>query len=340
MSSVEVKNLARNPEAPVAGGDPMAGLDADMRHVLAVLAGLNPRPIAELKTAEALVQPTLGTALKRILRDGGGDGGVDMEFRLIPSAGGDLRARLYTPRTPPVGETRPVLLYFHGGGFVLGDAQEQDATPRALARRTGALVVSSNYRQAPAARFPAAHEDALIAWDWCLEHVASLGGDPRRMALVGEDSGANLAVNVALKLRDAAIRPRHLALITPMAAGSFELASHLENHAGLPLDTEIVKWCARKFCRRKEDMLDQRINLIGRADLDRLPPTTIILAQADPLRSEGIALADAMRRSGVWVDETLYDGVTHGFVGLAQIVNKAMFAESQIARNLTAALEG
>jgi acetyl esterase/lipase len=122
-----------------------------------------------------------------------------------------------------------------------------------------------------------------------------------------------------------------------MATMDFDLPSHRENFETRPFSTADLQWASRKMFRRKADLADPRIDLIDRTDLDGLPPTTLILAEYDPLRSEGEALAALLRRSGVAVDETVYEGVTHGFVGLSRIVNKAIFAEGQMARNLLAA---
>lgn len=342
MTSVEVRSFAANGRDDTSSHDaaqPVERLDADMRHVLSVFTQMGGKPIESLRTAEARAQPTLDMALRRILRDSHDDQGVDMEMRLIPGPSGDIRARIYAPR----GQTetpRPMILYFHPGAFVLGDVDHYDATPRTLAQRTGAVVVSSHYRQAPEHRFPAAHEDAFAAWNWLVAHVDTLGGDLDRLAIVGEGSGANLAVNVALRVKAPGGRmPMHLGLVTPMATLTFDLPSHLEINDTGPFRTETFKWAVRKLLRNKDDAHDPRLELIERTDLGGLPPVTIILAEADPLRSEGEALADQLRRSGVWVDKTTYDGVTHGFFGLYQIVNKAMFAQGQLARNLNAAFE-
>lgn len=339
MTSVEVRMFAANGgrDAMSSEAAPIERLDADMRHVLSVLGQMGGKPIESLRTPEARAQPTLDMALRRILRDGHDDQGINMEMRLIPGPAGDIRARIYAPRSV-ADEPRPLILYFHPGAFVLGDVDHYDATPRTLAQRTGAIVVSSHYRQAPEHRFPAAHEDAFAAWNWLVEHAASLGGDPERRAIVGEGSGANLAINVALRARAQGSRtPRHLGLVTPMATLTFDLPSHLEIQETGAFTTGAFKWAARKLLRNKDEAHDPRLELIERSDLGGLPPATIILAEADPLRSEGEALADLLRRSGVWVDATTYDGVTHGFFGLYQIVNKAMFAQGQLARNLNAA---
>ncbi len=340
MTSVEVRRFAQNgePLGAATAGLPADRLDADMRHVLTILESMGGKRIEDCRSPEARALPTLDMALRRIVRDQVDEMGVGMEMRLLPGPTGDIRARIYAPQNDLVTGLRPMILYFHGGGFVLGDVDLYDATPRALAARTGAVVVSAHYRQAPEHRFPAAHEDAHAAWNWLIEHAASLGGDGKRAAIVGEGSGANLAVNVALRARaEEKPLPVHLGLVTPMAAMLFDLPSHRENATTFPYSTAALEWAARKMFRKKDDAHDARMNIAGRVDLGGLPPATVILADADPLRSEGEALADAMRRSGVWVDETLYEGVTHGFFGLYRVVNKAIFAQGQLSRNLVAA---
>lgn len=342
MSSVHVRSFAENQTsfAKSHGGNPMARADADMKHVLDVLATMEPKPIEQCSAAEARAQPTLALALGRILKDGIDDQGVDMELRLIPGPAGDIRARVYTPRTAESTSKRPLILYLHGGGWVLGDLDSYDATPRSLSRRTGAIVVSAHYRQAPEFRFPAAHEDSFAAWQWMIDNAEALGGDAGRAAIAGEGSGANMATNIALRARaEGVTQPMHQVLISPMVDGEPTLPSYVENMDARPLNTATVRWFMRKAFRGKDNANDPRIRLVERADLGGLPPATIILAEIDPLRSEGEALADALRRSGVWVDCTVYEGVTHQFFGLAQIVNKSMFAQSQVAKNLMGAFE-
>jgi acetyl esterase/lipase len=340
MSSVEVRDFAHNGESPAAGLSPAERLDSDMQHVINVLKSMGGKSIEDCTSPEARALPSLDMALRRILRDQIDDMGVGMEMRLIPGPTNDIRIRVYAPQVETAGN-RPLVLYFHDGAFVIGDVDQYDATPRFLAARTNAVVVSAHYRQAPENRFPAAHEDAWAAWSWLIDHAGSLGGDIRRAAIVGEGSGANLAVNVALRARlEEKQQPLHLGLVTPMAAMIFNLPSHKENAQAFPWSTAAFEWASRKLFRSKDAAHDVRMNVAGRLDLDGLPPATVIIAEADPLRSEGEALADAMRRSGVWVDETVYDGVTHGFFGLYRVVNKALFAQGQLSRNLIAAFGG
>lgn len=315
----------------------MVHVDADMRHVLEVWAAMDPKPIEHCTVAEARAQPTLSMALNRILHDRPDEAGVSMELRMIPGGAGNTKARVYAPAGAAT--ALPMILYLHGGGFVLGDLGSFDATPRALARKLGAIVVSAHYRQAPEASLAEAAEDAEAAWRWMGEAAASLGGDAARTAIVGEDAGASLAVELALALRQqgSTAGPRHLGLVSPLASTILDLPSRRANERSRPLSAAGLRWLHRNAARRGGGRDDPRLNLAER-ELGGLPPTTLILAGLDPLRSDGDLLADAMRRSGVWVDATTYEGVTHGFFGLARIVNKAMFAQSQLLRNLTESL--
>lgn len=343
MSSLEAGMAARDgpPGLPPAEPHYLGRLDTDMRHVLRVHAELGGRPLDGCKVAEARAQPGLEAAMRRIVGNRAPAGpAVAVRSTTIAGPAGKIEARVYTPADGGAAP-RPMILYFHGGAFVVGELDESEATPRALANRVGAVVVSSHYRQAPEHRFPAAHEDAAAAWRWLIENAGELGGDAARAAIVGEGSGGNLAVNVALRARsEGKTVPRHAVLITPMATMDFDLPSHRENPETRPFSTADLQWASRKLFRRKTDMADPRIDLIERTDLDGLPTTTLILAEHDPLRSEGQALGARLRRSGVRVDETVYEGVTHGFVGLSRVVNKAIFAEGQMARNLRGALRG
>jgi acetyl esterase len=140
---------------------------------------------------------------------------------------------------------------------------------------------------------------------------------------------------VALRARDdGGELPRHLGLITPMAGTDFSRASYREDAESRPVGTATIRWFYRRALRGKDALADPRLNLVERGDLAGLPPTTVVNAAIDPLRSEGEALAAALRRSGVWVDAATFDGVTAQFFGLARIVNKAMFAQGQLVRNL------
>jgi acetyl esterase/lipase len=334
MSSVVLRSIAST-HLDDESADRMARLDADMRHVLERWEAMGGKPIETVSATAARAAPTLIQAMRQLLREAREENGIGMEMRMIPGAAGELRARIYVP-TALVGlEALPMILYFHGGGFTVGDLDDDDETPRALSKRCNAVVVAAQYRQAPEFKFPAAHEDAWAAWTWMIDNSRSLRGDPTRAALVGEEAGGNLAVNVALRARDdGGVVPKHLGLITPMAGTDFSRPSYIEDAESRPVGTATIRWFYKRILRGRNALADKRLNLLDRPDLGGLPPTTVVSAAIDPLRSEGEALADALRRHGVWVDATTYDGVTAQFFGLARIVNKAMFAQGQVIRNI------
>ena len=323
-------------EAPASSAP--APVDADMKHVLDVLGELGARPLEYTTPSMARRQPRLTDAVASIVarqNRGSIEDGVTAEDVTIPNGDSEaLPARLYRPMGL-LNRLNPMVLYFHGGGFVTGDLDSHDASARAIARRTGAMVVSVAYRLAPEHRFPAAHEDSWTAWTWLLEQARELGGDPRRIAVIGEDAGANLAANIAIRARDErTTRPVHQALIHPMAGADFGTPSYLEFQRARPIGLAAMRWRFRHLLDDENQISDQRLDLLAQDNLADLAPATIILAANDPLRSEGEALAQALGNSGVSVNCWTYEGVTQGFFGLGLMVTKALFAQTDLAQAL------
>lgn len=326
--------------AELISGDPMARVDADMKHVLDTLRQMGTRPLEQSTPSAARLQPKAADAIASTLARQGReptDDGVAAEALAIDGAAGELAGRIYRP-VGLLSRLNPLVLYFHGGGFVTGDLDSHDASARALARRTGAIVISVEYRLAPEHKFPAAHEDAWAAWQWLSQQVRALGGDPRRLAVAGEDAGANLAAHIALRSRDAhANQPVHQLLIHPIAGGDLATASYGETLRAQPIGLPAMRWRFRHLLQDEAGLGDKRIDLSNRDDLAGVAPATIILAGIDPLRSEGEALAEAFDTAGVAVNCHTYDGVTQGFFGLGLIVTKALFAQSDAAEALAKA---
>lgn len=326
--------------AELISGDPMTRLDADMKHVLDRLADLGARPLEVLTPDMARRQPRPAEAISAVLGQQGRErpeDGVEVEDIAISGAEGELPGRIYRP-IGLLSRLNPVVLYFHGGGFVTGDLDSHDASARALARRTGAIVVSVAYRLAPEHQFPAAHDDAWAAWRWLTEQVRDLAGDIRRLAVAGEDAGANLAAYIALRARDhGATRPVHQVLIHPIAGNDLATASYGETLRAQPIGLPAMRWRFRQTFADEAESADDRINLAGREDLAGVAPATIVLAGIDPLRSEGEALAEALEQAGVTVNCWTYEGVTQGFFGLGLVVTKAVFAQSDTADALSKA---
>ncbi|MFD1331893.1 alpha/beta hydrolase [Methylopila musalis] len=322
-----------------APSDPLARADQDMAEVIEELRRLDPEPIEDLTPAEARRQPTLADALKaRAAKLGVAPvaGGVAVHDVTYMAASGRRPARLYRPRE--AGGALPVTLYFHAGGFVLSDIDGCDAGARAMAARTGGMVVSVDYARAPERPFPAAHDDAVAAYRWLLDDADRIGGDPDRIVVMGEGAGANLALHACVAARDLGLPPPlRQALVTPLAGVDMEAASYVINAHARPLDRAMMGWLLDHALPDAASRSDPRIDLIGRADLAGLPPATIVTAEIDPLRSEGWALSETLRESGVAVNAVDVEGVTHGFFGLGEVVRAARLAQDEVARDLICA---
>ena len=327
--------------ASLAAGAVLAAAapNSDMKAVLDKLSSMNPKRLPQLTAVEARQQPTPADAVKAVLRATGKSTDPEpvakVEDRQIPGAEGQIPARIYTPegKTP-----LPVVVYFHGGGWVIANTDVYDSSPRALANLTGAIIVSVDYRQAPEHKFPAAHEDAFAAYQWVLQKAASFGGDPARVAVAGESAGGNLAAAVSLMARDRKAQlPLAELLVYPIAGYDFNTASYQENATARPLDKAGMQWFYQQYLNSPRDAQDPRISLVN-ADLHGMPPTTVITAQIDPLRSEGEQLAKNLEKAGVKVEAKTYAGVTHEFFGMGAVVAEAKDAEKFGAAGLKKAL--
>ncbi len=321
-----------------AGPREMPTPNDEQRAVLDELASLGGKPIESLTPAEARKQPTPADAVMKLLQKQGKSTApepvANVVDRRIPGPAGQIKVRIYTP----AGDGPfPVIVYYHGGGWVIADLDTYDASPRALANAANAVVVSSHYRQAPEHKFPAAHEDAYAAYQWTLKNAASIKGDPKRVAVAGESAGGNLAANVAIMARDKqAQMPAHMLLVYPVAGSDMNTPSYVENANAKPLNKPMVEWFVKHFLKSPAEAQDPRINLVA-ADLKGLPSTTIIAAEIDPLRSEGETLAQKLKDAGVDTDHSTYEGAAHEFFGQAAVVDKAKDAQGKAADRLKSA---
>jgi len=315
--------------------------DRDMQSVLDAQESLNPKPIDTLTPEEARQQPSPADGVRKLLQDKGKSAaitGVTAEDITYPSDGGTRKARVYRP--DHVDGPLPVILYWRGGGWVIADLDTYDATPRSLAKRAQAVVISADYRTGPEHKFPAAHIDAIEAYRFVLANAAAWGGDPDRIALVGESAGGNLAINVAIAARDHGLpAPKHLVLVYPVASTDTSTPSYDDSAEASPLNAAMMTWFIKNATNGDSDLEDTRLNVVA-GDLQRLPATTIINAGIDPLRSDGDLLANALQIAGVQVEHRVYDGATHEFFGMAAVVSAADnaqdFAVSRMKEDLAA----
>ena len=302
--------------------------DAQMQTVLDALKALKAKPFSTLSVPEARTQASAADAARTVQRDQKispyPEAKIATKDIAIPTAAGALPARVYIPdgKGP-----FPVVLYFHGGGWVVADVNTYDATPRALALGSKAIVVSADYHHAPESKFPAQHEDAWAAYIWTVENIHTLNGDASRIAVAGESAGANLAANVALMAKEKkTIAPVYQLLVYPIAGNDLNTPSYQENANAAPLGKADMEWFVSHVFKTKDETADPRINLVSRNDLAGLPPATVITAQIDPLRSEGQAYADKLKAAGVIVNVLNVEGVTHEFFGMAKVLDKAKAA--------------
>ncbi len=313
-----------------------------MEAVLRERQAMHAAELSDLSAADAREVPTLSDAARAIPNVQGLPAvgtEVPQVTQLVASgAEGPLPARLYRPA---LAKDTPVILYFGGGTWVTGTLEAADESARQLSMRTGWVVVSLRTRLAPEAPFPAAHDDALALYQWARGHMREWGADPTRVALAGEGPGANLAISTALLARDRARAgsptpaPDHLLLITPIAGTELHTVSMGENSHSAPLTRADVDWAQWRYAQGH--LGDPRIDVVARSDLGGLPPTTIILAPIDPLRSGGEELAAKLTAAGVPTQARVFPGTTYGFFGLGPQVPEAAAAEDYAASQLKAA---
>jgi acetyl esterase len=243
-----------------------------------------------------------------------------VDDRLIPGDGNDVPVRVYTPHDA-IGGNAPLLLWLHGGGWVIGDLDTADATARALANRSGAVTVSVDYRLAPEHPAPAALEDCLAALTWCVENGELLGVDASRVAVGGDSAGGNLAASLCQRVRDEFGPDIDFQLLVyPVTDCTLTSGSMDENAEGYFLTRASMQWFVGHYIG-DADPKDPSVSPLHADNLAGLPPALVITAEYDPLRDEGEAYARALRDAGVPAEVRRYDGQIHGFVGMAAILD-------------------
>lgn len=264
-----------------------------------------------------------------------GEAVADVENRKIPGPEGPIPVRIYSP-APRSDKPRGALVWFHGGGWVIGELDTADFSCRALANRSGSVVVSVDYRLAPEAKYPAAADDCLAATRWVAEQAATIGVDPRRVAVGGDSAGGNLAAVVAQQARELnGPALTHQVLVYPVTDYHFETASYRENAEGYLLTRDSMIWFWHHYLSSPSEGLAPKASPMRATDLSGLPPATVITAQYDPLRDEGEAYAVRLQQAGVPTELLRYEGQTHGFFG-NPLIDDGMSALDRVAAALRA----
>ena len=303
----------------------MPELHPQILRVLEVMAEANLKPIEAMSPAEARAQME-ATAQSRKAEPLSVD---RVEERLIPGPASDIRLRLYWPNgTAPV----PAVVYYHGGGHVIGSLDTHDLIARNLCAGAEALVVSVDYRMGPEHRFPAAVEDSFAALKWVHASAKELGADPDRLGVHGDSAGANLAAVVALMARDAGgPRLRLQSLVYPVADYGLVGDSYDKYAQGYGLLTrESMVWFRNHYLRSPKDAEDWRASPINAPSLGNVAPAIVITAECDVLHDDGQRYTEALRRADVPVEYKEYPGMIHGFFGMMPAVDDAMNAQRAV----------
>lgn len=327
-----------DPTGPTPSWGPT--IKPQMQAIVEEMARLDSTPLYTLTPQQARTKPSIKDAVNSLLSKNNitaPDMQVDTSQRMIPGSGGTpIRAVIYRPQ----GATGnlPVIVYYHGGGWVIANPEVYEASARALARNAGAIVVSVEYRKAPENKFPTAHMDSYEAYKWVRQNAASMNGDSSKVAVAGESAGGNMALNVSMMARDNNFpMPIHQLLVYPVANNDVTTASYNTYATAKPLSKPLVEWFVDKYFRTMSDGDSKYISLVDVATLNGLPATTIIGAEIDPLQTEGKQLADKLSSVGVTTEYRLYEGVTHEFFGTYAIEPNAQDAQEYAASRLRSA---
>ncbi|EKU80840.1 acetyl esterase [Massilia sp. UYP32] len=320
--------IAQNAQPPKA--------EPNMQKVLDAMASLKPKPIENLSPEEARKQPSAADAVKKVLSDAGQstapEPGVTMKTQTVQGKGGSFPVHIFTPEGKG---PFPVIVYYHGGGFVIADTKVYEASVRALAKGAKAIVVSADYRRAPEHKFPTQPEDAFAAYKWAIDNASQFNGDPTRVAVAGESAGGNLATVVSMMARDQKAQlPVHQLLVYPVVDNDMNNASYKKNANAKPLNKAMMGWFFKHY---GADPKSPYALPLKATSLKGLPPATVITAEIDPLMTEGKAYADRLEKEGVAVNYRHYTGVTHEFFGMGAVVPKAKEAQQFAADELTKA---
>jgi acetyl esterase len=307
----------------------MPNLHPQIQKVLENMARLDLKPIEAMTPVEAREQMEMMAASRKAepLPT------ARIENRTIPGPVGELPVRIYWPLAEGQGEkARPAIVYFHGGGHVIGSLDSHDLVARNLCGGAEAVVVSIDYRMGPEHRFPAAVEDSFAALEWVHANAASLGADPDRLGVHGDSAGANLAAVVALIARDkGGPKLRLQSLVYPVADFRMASESYKAYATGCGILTaEAMKWFRGHYLRTMDDATDWRASPVLAPSVAGVAPAIVVAAECDVLHDEGLAYAERLKAAGVPVDYQRYAGMIHAFFGMMPAVDDAMNAQRQV----------
>lgn len=318
-------NILAGPSITVDGRT----LDARTQWLLQLLARSGQKPLSELGVAKARSEFDAFHAIM-----GGSPAPVgEIVDRTIGTPEGKMRVRIYRP-AGSVARLLPAILYFHGGGWVIGSLEGYDLPCRFFCARSGCAVVAIDYRLAPEHKFPAAIDDALTAFRWLATNAASLGLDPARIVVAGDSAGGTLAAVVAQQMRGTAQPPCLQWLIYPATDLAADTGSHQSCGDGFLLTRADMEWFANHYLATPEQAADPRASPLRAADLSGLPPALVFTAGLDPLRDEGRAYAERLSAAGVKTVHREFESLIHGFIGMRGALQGAARAMDEMITGL------
>jgi acetyl esterase len=303
----------------------MPNLHPQIQKALEAMARLDLKPIEAMTPAEARVQMEQMAASRKaetlaVAR---------VEDRAIPGPAGEIPVRIYWPNAAG---PRPAIVYYHGGGHVIGSLDSHDLIARNLCGGAEAVIVSVDYRMGPEHRFPAAVDDSMAALDWVHANAASIGADPDRLGVHGDSAGANLAAVVALIARDrGGPKLRLQSLVYPVADFRMGSESYTKYATGCGILTAgAMHWFRSHYLRTLDDATDWRASPLLAPDLTGVAPAIVIAAECDVLHDEGLAYGERLKAAGVPVERHEYAGMIHAFFGMMPAIDDAMNAQRAV----------
>ncbi|MBL0385252.1 alpha/beta hydrolase [Tumebacillus sp. ITR2] len=249
----------------------------------------------------------------------------EVQDRMIPVADGEIKVRIYIPERTETGPM-PALVFFHGGGFVLGSLESHDEICRALTNLTPCVVISVNYRLAPEYKFPTGLWDAYAATQWVFQNAAELHLDPTRIAVGGDSAGGNLATGVCRLAKERGdFQPCFQLLLYPATDLDAQTHSKKQFAKGYQLDDTLLHYFHSHYVHHEQDFQNPLVSplLHPLENLSTLPPAHVLTAEYDPLRDEGEAYASLLKKAGVPCTHTRYDGMVHGFLAMTAFLDQA-----------------
>lgn len=297
-------------------------------------AGKDSPPLYELSVADARL------ALSEMSRVAGGQlvEVAACEARMVAGPAGAIPVRIYWPEKGAGAARKPLLLFFHGGGFALGDASTHDNICRTLCVGSGAIVINVDYRRSPEHKFPAAPEDCYAVLAWAAIEAAALGARADRIAVAGDSAGGNLAAVVTQMARDrGGPGIAYQVLIYPVVDMDplFDTPSRRSfGEAGYVLTRKDMAWLTELYVARPEDMRNPYVSPLRASNFEGLPPALVITAGCDPLRDEGKMYADRLAAAGVATEYKCYENTVHGFVSFSGVVDLGKHALALVGQRL------